>query len=455
VHKVTPTISLLWSAVGLAVLYWPFEALMDTLLSGQGHFYQHLLPTDSNELWMRSVISMLLIAIGVYAHRLLGRQQRLLERTDRLNRLLKFLSEVNQHVQRHESHQRMFENICSAAVDIAGFHFAWVGSDEIKPLAQSARNQATLQAIRQLSTEGTAMPCTIAARAMADGRPCYCNNMLHVDCPATWRESLLRQGCRSAAAFPITIQDQPYAVLTVYTGNSAFFHEQEIALLKEAADDISYALTHLENTKQHRQSLAMLQHIEQGTATVTGTVFFRSLTRHVASALEVALVFVAEHRGEKARSLAIYKDGDFVDDFEWALAGTPCAQVAAGEEVVVRSGVQERYPEDQLLKDEGIQSYIGIPMTDPSGRIIGHLGVLDTSSLVNPELLLTVLKTFVVRAGVELQRLRDENVLRQRLEELERFRKATSRREFRIKELREENASLRQLNPRQQEEHDQ
>lgn len=53
-------------SVGLAVLYWVLEALMDAFVFGEGGFVERLITPDHNELWMRMIIAGLLVGFGVY-----------------------------------------------------------------------------------------------------------------------------------------------------------------------------------------------------------------------------------------------------------------------------------------------------------------------------------------------------------------------------------------------------
>src|ERR1044071_8479602 len=81
----------------------------------------------------------------------------------------------------------------------------------------------------------------------------------------------------------------------------------------------------------------LLRAIIQGTAATAGTEFFRSLVKHLAEGLHVRFAFVAECLPNlRARSLAFFQDNKFGTDFEYALAGTPCMQVAEGRVCHVR-----------------------------------------------------------------------------------------------------------------------
>lgn len=57
----------------LAAIFWLLEATLHHYAFGEGNIWRALIPADPNELWMRSLISVLMIAFGVYAHVLIAR----------------------------------------------------------------------------------------------------------------------------------------------------------------------------------------------------------------------------------------------------------------------------------------------------------------------------------------------------------------------------------------------
>src|SRR5690606_16758666 len=70
----------------------------------------------------------------------------------------------------------------------------------------------------------------------------------------------------------------------------------------------------------------ILRAIVEGTASVIGDEFFRTLVRNLAEVLGVRYAFVAEFTGVKTRvrTLALWARDRFVDNIEYDLAGTPC-----------------------------------------------------------------------------------------------------------------------------------
>jgi PAS domain S-box-containing protein len=170
---------------------------------------------------------------------------------------------------------------------------------------------------------------------------------------------------------------------------------------------------------QSKRSGELLHAIIQGTVAVTGTEFFRSLVRHLAQGLHVRWVFVAECLPNlRARSLAFWQDNAFGSDFEYALPGTPCMEVAEGRTCHVPDRLAEVFPEDKGMIDMGTVSYLGVPLINSEKRIIGHLVVFDDQPMPADPLSLSVMETFAARAGAELERKQADEEMRRLRDEL-------------------------------------
>ncbi len=73
-----------------------------------------------------------------------------------------------------------------------------------------------------------------------------------------WRDEILRRGFRSSAVFPIRKFNHILGTLSVYSINPLFFQENEVSLLKEAANNISFALENIarEDERKYAESIA-------------------------------------------------------------------------------------------------------------------------------------------------------------------------------------------------------
>ncbi len=156
--------------------------------------------------------------------------------------------------------------------------------------------------------------------------------------------------------------------------------------------------------------LAALRAIVEGTAGSTGAVFFKSLVGQLATALGVSYAFVAEFAGvpTRVRTIAYWGKGQILPNLEYDLAGSPCEDVVSGRLCHHPRGIQREFPNDRILIDLGIESYLGLPLQDTGGNVLGHLAVFDETPMPAEPRRLFIFKIFATRATAELERLRDE-----------------------------------------------
>jgi PAS domain S-box-containing protein len=169
------------------------------------------------------------------------------------------------------------------------------------------------------------------------------------------------------------------------------------------------------------EELTALRAIVEGTAHSTGEEFFQSLVRHLARAVDAHHAFVAEFASTettRARTVAFWARDRIAENFEWTPTGTPCEEVVHGKLCHHPSGVRQRFPTDTLLAEWGIESYLGVPLCDPKGKVLGHLAVFDERPMPEEPRKLLTFRIFAARAAAELVHLRLERQLRESEERL-------------------------------------
>ncbi|MGS2724632.1 putative bifunctional diguanylate cyclase/phosphodiesterase [Porticoccus sp. GXU_MW_L64] len=93
------------------------------------------------------------------------------------------------------------------------------------------------------------------------------------------------------------------------------------------------------------------------------------------------LIGEIDSNGQQCTTLAYVVNQQAVDNIQYDLKNTPCADVYCGEVCLVNGNVQQQYPDDALLIELGITSYIGLPLIDRSGKVIGIFSALFNSAL--------------------------------------------------------------------------
>lgn len=169
---------------------------------------------------------------------------------------------------------------------------------------------------------------------------------------------------------------------------------------------------------------AALRAILQGTATETGEGFFAALVQNLAQVLNTHGAWVTEYFPEKRtlRALAFWMDGRWVKDYEVDIAGSPCEQVIDTKGLVhFPDRLIELFPEEPDVKAAGAVSYLGAPLLDVGGHILGHMAVIDRRPMPDEPRLHTIFQIFAARAAGELQRLRAEAQVREREEKVGRL----------------------------------
>jgi PAS domain S-box-containing protein len=160
-----------------------------------------------------------------------------------------------------------------------------------------------------------------------------------------------------------------------------------------------------------------LQMILRGTARETGEGFFTALVENLAVAMGTHGAWVTEYLPDvrRLRALAFRLGDGWVEGYEQDVDGTPCEAVIEGRRLVhYADRVFELYPDEQNLRRMGAVSYMGVPLKDLDGSVLGHMAVMDLRPMPAPPGSLALFEIFAGRASAELRRLRAEREVRER-----------------------------------------
>ncbi len=171
---------------------------------------------------------------------------------------------------------------------------------------------------------------------------------------------------------------------------------------------------------EHQRREEVLRLIVEGTTTQVGSEFFHSCVRSLATILRMRYVLIAglcSDSQDKVRTLAFWTGEEFGKNFEYSLINNPCETLMLGEIRVYPHSVQCLFPQDPHLKHLQAESYIGIPLVNKSGNIIGLIAAVDDKVLTEDiETKESILKIFAARTGAELERINLKTALLKQLE---------------------------------------
>jgi PAS domain S-box-containing protein len=187
------------------------------------------------------------------------------ERIRHLNRTLAVLSDINQAIVRERELPVLYREACRIAVEKGGFRQAWIGlldpgSMRVRPVANAGEPDDFVESL-DINLADKELAAGPTGSAVKSGEHSICNDIEHDPRMKPWRETAMRMGYRSSGAFPLTVGGRTVGSISLYSGEPAFFDDEEITLLDELAMDLSFAIEHAEAEVGRRQAEERARHL--------------------------------------------------------------------------------------------------------------------------------------------------------------------------------------------------
>ena len=177
---------------------------------------------------------------------------------ERVNRLNIARSLINQAIIRTTDRKSLFQQVCQVLVEKGALRIAWIGwhstrTNRLMPAAQWGDQKGYLSSIQIYADDrpGGQGP---SGKAFRQGRAYICNDVFGDASTLPWREQFARRDLVASASFPIRCAGKVCGTLSVYAGEIGFFRDKEVALLEEAAADVSFALDHMASERARRRA---------------------------------------------------------------------------------------------------------------------------------------------------------------------------------------------------------
>ncbi|MBU2497677.1 MAG: GAF domain-containing protein, partial [Proteobacteria bacterium] len=181
------------------------------------------------------------------------------EELQKVNRALKVLRECS-HAMVHASEETTFLNeVVKIIVHSGGYRLAWVGFAEqdeekrVRPVAQAGIEDGYLDTV-EISWADNERGQGPTGTAIRTGKPSVCTNMLADPKYAPWRAEAVARGYASSIALPLLVGGQAIGALNIYATEEDAFDPEEVKLLMELANDLSYGITALRTSAERRNA---------------------------------------------------------------------------------------------------------------------------------------------------------------------------------------------------------
>jgi PAS domain S-box-containing protein len=165
------------------------------------------------------------------------------------------------------------------------------------------------------------------------------------------------------------------------------------------------------STLQHIEPLVknediLLRTITNETKKVTGFNFFNALTisLQIYYGCKYVLIGKHDHETDIVTTCSVAVNNKIVDNISYSLESTPCAGVVDQKTCYYPNDVDKLFPQDQLLLDMGVKSYLGIPVFCENISE-GILIIMNDKNLDINKNEQKVIELFADRTGAEFSRI--------------------------------------------------
>jgi len=166
------------------------------------------------------------------------------------NHAHKILSASNMALMHAVDEKSFLQTICQIIVETGGYSFAWVGKLEekgsINPVGYAGSNAGYIQSLK-ISRAIVKYDECIVMKAIKTRKYAVCENSA-LECSINkCQQNVIRNGHKSGIAFPLLLKgdDNPLGILHILASEDNIFDKQEVALLRELAEDLAFGIISL------------------------------------------------------------------------------------------------------------------------------------------------------------------------------------------------------------------
>jgi diguanylate cyclase (GGDEF)-like protein/PAS domain S-box-containing protein len=267
-----------------------YEAFIKGMFAGEFSYDYRIVLPDGSIRWIQARGFPIRDAAGNVI-RMHGVAEEVTERKEaeakirRLNRVYAVLSGINSVLVRVNDRDEVFNEACRIAVDHGGFPMVWLGvvdagTMRVTPTVWSKTAGEFLKAaehrISESSSATSPSPISIAVKTR---RP-FISNDVESDSRIVLKAEHRKLGIRSVAILPLVASGDVHGVLGLHAAEADFFNEQEMALLRDLAGNIAFALDHIAKNEK----VNYLAYYDQLTGLANRTLFLERLEQRVLAA---------------------------------------------------------------------------------------------------------------------------------------------------------------------------
>jgi diguanylate cyclase (GGDEF)-like protein/PAS domain S-box-containing protein len=183
------------------------------------------------------------------------------------------LSASNRALLRAEEELAELQEVCRLIVEVGNYPFAWIGyaeQDERKTLRPMAHHGLTGEHLYEsgLTWDDRGSGMGAAGIAIRTGQPTLIRNAQQDTRMEPWWDSIRHSNLNTVLALPLQLDESERGVLVIWSSEADAFDQEEIKLLMETGDDLTFAVKVVRARHRQQQVEAAFRRVSHQNALI-------------------------------------------------------------------------------------------------------------------------------------------------------------------------------------------
>jgi diguanylate cyclase (GGDEF)-like protein/PAS domain S-box-containing protein len=204
--------------------------------------------------------------------------------------------------------------------------------------------------------------------------------------------------------------------LTISAGALLYFNIDKKPLINALGETVGMMIVMEDVTSKRvteeklENSIGVLQVLAKGGEPLQQNIF-HLIVEQLAISQGAKFAVIAQidpSNSTQLNTVAVWANGEVIDNFSYSLVGTPCGEVLGDNVCVFECSVQQLFPLDTMLEEMHAQSYVGVPLYDSNKNVTGLMSILDDKPMHRSGFSFKLLESLAARVSIELERLSND-----------------------------------------------
>lgn len=187
----------------------------------------------------------------------------------RSNRTINIIREADELIVRSKDEEKLLHDVCNTLIRNAGYRLVWIGYveyDEAKTVrvaSWAGHSDGYIENLNVSWSEDSPRGMGPTGRSIRENRIIVTPDFSKDTGFAPWLEEAKKRGYIGSVVIPLLINEEVMGVLNIYSSEPDTFREDEVKMLREFGEDVSYSINNIRTAVQKEKAEKSLRESER------------------------------------------------------------------------------------------------------------------------------------------------------------------------------------------------